>query len=71
MSNHKGFTDLAGFTRHCWECEHAKGWRNGAFGVVCIAKCELTGLMVEKYDSPDNQNTHLPIGCSYDDGRAE
>lgn len=71
MRNHRRFTDLSGYTRHCWECEHANGWRKGSFSWVYVAKCELTGRMVEAYDSPDNQNTYLPIGCNYDEGRAE
>ena len=71
MGRHRRFTDGAGFTRHCWECRHAKGWRKGMFSHADIAKCELTGQGVAKYDSPDNQCSHLPIGCDYDDGRAE
>jgi len=65
MSNHRRFTDGAGYTRHCWECEHADKWYFG------FAECKMTGTRVGKYDSPDNQCSHLPIGCSYDDGRAE
>lgn len=36
---------------------------------VNIARCKLTGVMVGKHDSPDNQCSHLPDGCDYDDGR--
>lgn len=27
MSGHRRFVDGAGFTRHCWECDHAANWR--------------------------------------------
>lgn len=64
MSRNKRFTDRAGYTRHCWECEHTDKWYFG------FAECRRTGVRVGKYDSPDNECCHLPIECSYDDGRA-
>ena len=67
MARHRCFTDAAGFTRHCWECEHAKGWRLKAHSMdVSLADCELTGWVVRKFDSPDNQCSHLPAGCDYE-----
>ena len=63
VSRHRRFTDGAGFTRHCWECVHAKDW-DGECGW-----CELTGWVVHKTDSPNNQCCHLPVECDYDDGR--
>lgn len=70
MARSRSFTDAAGFTRHCWECTHAKGWRKG----MCyadIAKCELTGRAVEKYSSPNNQCSHIGIECRYETRRAD
>lgn len=68
MSRHRRFTDGAGFTRHCWECVHAKDWMErsvtGYWGT-----CELTGRYVGKTDSPNNQCSRLPTTCEYDDGR--
>lgn len=59
------FADGAGYTRHCWECKHAKGWTpnvlTGAF-----AECRLTGRYVKKYCSPDNPCSHLGIECRYE-----
>ena len=60
------FTDGAGFTRHCWECIHAKGWRKGMFSKADIAKCELTGMIVTKHDSPNNQSSRVGIECEYE-----
>ena len=66
MSRHKRFTDGAGFTRHCWECVHATNWRK----VISLdgheADCELTGHRVEKHSSPNNQCSHVGIGCRYE-----
>lgn len=63
----KRFADTAGFTRHCWECKHAKDWEErsitGYWGT-----CELTGIRVGKYDSPNNLCSHLPSGCDYETG---
>ena len=64
MSRHRRFSDGAGFTRHCWECVHARDWV-----ASYVARCELTGRTVTKTDSPNNQCCHLPIECDYDDGR--
>ena len=44
----KRFADRTGFTRHCWECSHAHGWKNEK------AVCEEYGIEVTKYDSPNN-----------------
>ena len=67
MARHRRFTDGAGYTRHCWECVHAKGWRleKGTYDMN-HADCELTGRVVNKYDSPNNQCCHLPVGCEYE-----
>lgn len=67
-ARHRRFTDGAGYTRHCWECAHAKGWRKGMFSHADIAKCELTGRVVEKYSSPNNQCSHVGIECEYETG---
>lgn len=63
----KPFADSAGFTRHCWECRHAKEWSKGLFGID-IATCELTGQSVGKLSSPNNPCDHLGIGCDYERG---
>lgn len=68
MARHRPFTDGAGFTRHCWECGHARGWRKGHFSGADIARCELTGLFVEKCDSPNNRCSHLGPECEYEYG---
>ena len=65
MARHRPFTDGAGFTRHCWECAHARGWRKGQFSKADIAMCELTHHVVEKFGSPDNQCSHVGVGCEY------
>ena len=65
---HRRFSDAAGYTRHCWECAHAKGWRKGMFSKADIAKCELNGRIVEKYNSPNNQCSHLGPECDYETG---
>jgi hypothetical protein len=59
------FTDRAGYTRHCWECKHAKNWRTDTSDQK-IADCELTGETVEKTDSPNNLYSRLPVTCSYE-----
>lgn len=65
MARHnKAFTDHAGFTRHCWECVHAKGWTPNVFSGPW-ATCELTGRSVKRLDSPDNQCSHRPVECWY------
>ena len=65
------FADGAGFTRHCWECVNAKGWRKGMFSKADIAKCELTGMIVTKFDSPNNQSSHVGIECEYETKESE
>lgn len=65
MTRHKRFTDGAGFTRHCWECVHARGWTPNVL-TGTFAKCELTGRYVKKHSSPNNQCSHVGIGCRYD-----
>lgn len=67
MARHRRFADNAGFTRHCWECRHAKGWKKQADILEHQATCELTGRRVYKLDSPSNQCCHLPIGCDYEE----
>lgn len=68
MARHKWFIDGAGYTRHCWECVHAKKWEC-MFGEH-FAKCEVTGHLVAKHDSPNNPCCHLECG-SYDDGSGD
>lgn len=65
MAKHKRFADRAGYTRHCWECVHAKGWQMG-YGYNVIARCEMTDGLVGKYDSPYNPCCHLDCGSYYD-----
>ena len=60
MTAHRPFADKAGYTRHCWECAHAQGW------VDDMAACEVTGRFVYKFDSPNNQCSHLPSECEYE-----
>lgn len=60
------FSDTAGYTCHCWECRHAKGWRRVNTIDGHEATCELTGVTVGKYDSPNNQSSHLPMECDWD-----
>ena len=59
------FADAAGYTHHCWECEHAKDWEKrsvtGYWGT-----CELTGIRVGKYDSPNNPCSHVGNECRYE-----
>lgn len=74
MGRHRSFTDSAGYTRHCWECKHAKGWRLKKHSAdINLADCEQTGWVVKKFDSPDNPSSWMPTGCRYetevDDGR--
>ena len=66
MTAHRPFADTAGYTRHCWECKHAKVWRKGMFSHADIARCELAEYIVEKYDSPNNPCSHLPSACEYE-----
>lgn len=66
MARHRPFTDGAGYTRHCWECANAKGWRKGQFSHADIAMCELTHHVVEKFGSPDNQCSHVGVECEYE-----
>lgn len=57
MAKHKRFCDNAGFTRHCWECKHATNWRKVNSIDGNEADCEVYGITVGRYDSPNN-------GCS-------
>lgn len=66
MSRHKRFADNAGYTRHCWECTHAKEWKDTDTIKGKCATCELTGVTVYKHDSPNNPCCHLPIECKYE-----
>ena len=61
MSRHR-FTDAAGYTIHCHECIHAGGWEDGR------GRCELTGRIVCKADSPNNQCSHVGFECRYETG---
>ena len=60
------FSDAAGYTRHCWECSHAKGWKRVNTIDGHEARCELAGVAVGKYDSPNNPCSKTPNGCNYD-----
>lgn len=64
MAKHRRFADSAGFTRHCWECSHAKDWE-GRSVTGYWATCELTGRSVRKFDSPNNQCSHVGPECDY------
>lgn len=67
MMPRKRFTDGAGFTRHCWECVHAKDWHDGLFNTRG-ATCEVYDIGVDKTDSPNNVSTYVGKICgSYDD----
>lgn len=66
MARHRRFSDGAGYARHCWECRHAKNWRKTMLRVD-IADCELTNATVERHDSPNNQCSHLPARCNYEE----
>lgn len=68
MAKHKRFCDGAGFTRHCWECKHATGWRKADTIDGHEADCKLCGILVGKFDSPNNGCCHLPSACDYDEG---
>ena len=52
---HKRFYDNAGFHNHCWECANATGWHGD------IGKCAQNGIVVGKFDSPNNQCSN---GCA-------
>ena len=62
----RSFTDGAGYRRHCWECNHAKSWRDSLSISGRVADCELTGFTVGRYDSPDNPCHHMGTGGSYE-----
>lgn len=64
MAKHRRFTDGAGFTRHCWECSHAKQWTPNVI-IGPFGWCELTGRSVGKCDSPNNQCSHVGPECDY------
>ena len=61
------FADAAGYTHHCWECEHASDWEKrsvtGYWGTG-----ELTGFRVGKYDSPNNPCSHVGNEWRYETG---
>lgn len=65
-ARHRRFTDGAGFTRHCWECVHARRWTPNVL-IGTFAECKLTGRYVKKYSSPDNQCSHVGIECDYEE----
>lgn len=64
MAKHRRFTDSAGFTRHCWECAHAKQWTpnviSGPFGLV-----RADGAVRGKVRQPNNQCSHVGPECDY------
>lgn len=57
MARHKRFCDGAGFTQHCWECKHATKWHKVNTIDGHEANCEVYGIKIGKFDSPNN-------GCS-------
>ena len=63
---HRPFSDNAGYTYHCWECVHAKDWITVPAQVLYIANCELTRKVVTKFDSPNNQCSHVGPECLYE-----
>lgn len=65
MSAHRPFADTAGYTRHCWECKHAKDWEERPVNGD-RAMCDAIGAHVYKYDSPNNPSCHLPLACEYE-----
>lgn len=71
MAKHRQFTDRAGYTRHCWECVHAKNWRPKWITGEPMAYCVLIDHFVDKFDSPNNPCSHLGTECYYDDGRSD
>lgn len=65
MARRKRFCDGAGYTQHCWECIHAKGWCKGqaiAGAGDDLATCDIDGRRVGKYDSPNNPSS-IAGGC--------
>lgn len=54
----KRFWDGAGFRNHCWECANATDWHGE------IARCGQNGIIIGKYDSPNNQCSNAG-GCGY------
>ena len=56
------FTDSAGHTRHCWECEHATNWR------AMRGWCEAYEMTVTRSDSPNNCCSRAG-GCEHYDRR--
>lgn len=68
MGGRKRFTDGAGYTRHCWECVHAKDWE--CIFDKFVATCEVHDIAVGKDESPDH--SYDALWCkSYDDGRSD
>lgn len=65
MSTHKRFSDGAGYTRHCWECKHATSWRKADTIDGYEASCRLCGIVVGKFDSPNNPCCNLPSACDH------
>lgn len=62
------FADAAGYTRHCWECRHARGWGKEETIDGPCGTCELTGRPVFKYTSPNNPCSHVGNECRYETG---
>lgn len=58
MAKHKRFYDGAGYLNHCWECANANNWSGE------IGKCGQNGILVSKYDSPNNCCSNAG-GCGY------
>ena len=64
---HRPFTDEAGYTRHCWECKHAKDWTEMSKTIGGYrGTCEITLRTVQKYYSPSNLCCHIPSECNYE-----
>lgn len=54
----KQFFDGAGYKCHCWECAKSTDWHGE------IGRCIQNGIVVGKYDSPNNICSNAG-GCGY------
>lgn len=60
------FTDTAGYTRHCWECNHAREWTKMDHFDGWDAICNIDGRIVHKYFSPNNPCCPVGTRCNYE-----
>lgn len=78
MGARRGYTDNAGYTRHCWECAHSALWGETPvpvprcpelmYGSPTKGTCKVTGMVVDKMDSPANPCSKA-CGCADWEGR--